>query len=69
MNKFYTCTASDSEHCNDRSKRFNTLAEAHDAAMKRLTITPSLHGVVIMEAIEEVTRRPIETPFIIKQIH
>ena len=69
MPKFYTITAADTTHCNDRSKRFNTLHEAREAAYQRLTINSETKSIVIMEAVENITRKPVETPFIIQPIN
>ena len=69
MEKFYTITAVDSTHCNDRSTRHSSLNGAIEAASKRLVASPHIKGVVIMQSIKLVTPKPVEQPVIVEDIN
>lgn len=68
MNTFFTITAVDTTHCNDRSKRHNTVEEAIKAATDRIASGSSTQGVIIMQAIKLVTPKKPVTPVEIQDI-
>ena len=64
--KFWTITGAETTHCNDRSQRFESLEAAENAAALRLDSRTYLSGVIVLEAVEIVSRAA--SPVVIKRI-
>lgn len=68
MKTFFTITAIDTTHCNDRSRRYETYQEAEKAAEYKVASGEKSQGAIIMQAIKVVTLKPVERPVIIQSL-